>query len=79
MPRALATGSLFRLDDESLWWRAALVGNWLRAAGFRYAIGDVRAAIAAREDAVAGEKRAVEAVARDAHASGASSRLRVSS
>ena len=71
VPRALATGSLFRVDAESLWWRAALVGNWLRAAGFAHAIGDVRAAIVAREGAVDAERLVKEAAARDAIRGGA--------
>ena len=47
LPRALTVGSLFAVDDASLFWRAALVGNWMppraRRVRRRRARGDRRA------------------------------------
>lgn len=41
VPSPLSTGSLWRMDKESTFWKACSVGNWA-AHFFKYAIVDVR-------------------------------------
>lgn len=51
VPKPLSTGSLWRMDHESTFWRACSVGNWA-AHFFKYAIVDVRQVQEALEDAI---------------------------
>ena len=52
-PTPHSRGSLFEQSDASLWWTVTLIANWIRTAGFKFAILDVRAAQAALEKSFA--------------------------
>lgn len=62
VPPPLSTGSLWRLDKTSGFWRACTVGNWA-AHFFRYAWPDVVAVQASLEDRAFVQQAAVEAAA----------------